>query len=160
MLKRIMIALALLSLGVGVPSAFAQHGHGHHGHDSHSAHGHDMMHDGHETHGVHFGIHLPSDAELQEWGFSDRLIEELRDLEERYEREFKNLEADFERAEQELESLHDTEQVRESTMHAAIDRYFEAKADLLKLQATAAVEARDVMGEENFRRIFEAHQGN
>ena len=158
MLKITMIVLALVSISVGIPAVQAQHDHQHDGHDHHAIHVEHAVHGEHATHGVHNGIHLPADATLKEWGFDQDLIDELRKLEVRYESQATDLRAELESAEEELERLHGTEQVRETTMHAAIDRYFEAKADLLKLHATAAVEARDVMGEELFRKIFDAHQ--
>ena len=135
--------------------ALAQHGHGSLGHDSvdsnHSLHGE------HAAHGAHNGIHLPSDEVLKEWGCDEEMVNALHKLEDKFENESTDLNVALEKAELELEQAHNDESVSESTLHAAIDRFFEAKSDLMKLHATAAVQAREIMGEELFNKIREAH---
>jgi len=161
MFKKTLIILALLSFGISVPMVLAQHGHAPHaekvGHAPHAPHADHSLHGEHATHGGHNGIHLPSDEQLKEWGADQKMIDELHGLERKYEDESIDLNAALERAELDLERLHEDRNVSEASLHSAIDRYFAAKADLLKLHATAAVEARETMGEELFEKIRDAH---
>jgi hypothetical protein len=155
MIKKTLIILALLSLGAGVPAALAQHGHSsHHSLPHHENH---AIHNEHVTHGVHNGIHLPSDEMLKEWGCDKAMIKTLRGLQLKLEEDSTDLQVALKKAEEALEEAHKDENVSERTLHSAIDELYEAKADLLKRQATAAVEAREIMGEELFGKIHEAH---
>ncbi len=61
-------------------------------------------------------------------------------------------------AERNLERAHEDEKISDKEMHSAIDDFFQAKSDLLKLRATAAVQARETMGAEIFGKIHEGHQ--
>jgi len=162
MMKRTTIALVLSTLCLTAPAALAQHHHGHcghHGHQTiHAEHVPHAEHAEHATHGVYNGVHLPNHETLEEWGFDDELIEELRDLEKRFEDQSSDLRGEIDEASKDLQRLNGDARASESTMHGAIERYFEAKADLLKLQATAAVNARRVMGEERFAKIVDAHR--
>jgi len=171
MMKRTTIALALSTLCLTAPAALAQHHHGHDGHHGHQTihaqhiphaqhvpHAEHAEHAEHATHGVYNGVHLPNHETLKEWGFDDELIEELRDLEKGFEDRSSDLRGELDEASKDLQRLNGDARASESTMHGAIERYFEAKADLLKLQATAAVNARRVMGEERFAKIVDAHR--
>ena len=158
MFKKILLILALLSLCTGVPMVLAQSVHGSH-HGSHSSHEENhTLHAEHGSHGIHNGIHLPSDEMLAEWGCDPAMIKTLRAMKEKYEDQSIDLEANLKRAERNLERAHEDEKVSEKELHSAIDGFYQAKADLLKLQATAAVQARETMGEEIFGKIHEAHQ--
>ena len=145
----------MIPFGAGAPLALAQHGHDSLGHDSvdsnHSLHGE------HAAHGAHNGIHLPSDEVLKEWGCDEEMVNALHKLEDKFENESTDLNVALEKAELELERAHNDESVSETTLLEAIDRFFEAKSDLMKLHATAAVQAREIMGEELFNKIREAH---
>jgi hypothetical protein len=156
MFKTTLIFLALIALGAGAPMALAQHGHGHSGHQSHDIN--HTLHEDHATHGIHNGIHLPSDEVLIEWGCDEEMVKSLRNLEDQFEKKSIDLKVALEKAELELERAHENESVSETTLHSDIDGFFEAKSDLLKLHATAAVQAREIMGEELFQKIHEAHR--
>jgi hypothetical protein len=155
MFKTTLILLALIALGAGAPMALGQHGHGHSGHQSHDIN--HTLHEDHATHGIHNGIHLPSDEVLIEWGCDEEMVNALHKLEDQFEDKSTDLKVALEKAELELERAHGNESVSESTLHAAIDRFFEAKSDLMKLHATAAVQAREIMGEELFKKIHDSH---
>jgi HD-like signal output (HDOD) protein len=155
MLKKTMIILALLSFGCVGSQALAQHGH--HGHAPHHETSH-TLHDNHALHGAFDGVHLPSDEMLKQWGFDDELIKTLRELKLKYETKSIDLEADLKKAKLELKQAHEDSQVNKSTMLGAIDGFYKAQAALMKLQVTAAFEARDIMGEELFEKIREAHR--
>ena len=155
MFKTTLIFLALIPLGAGAPLALAQHGHGSQGH--HSVDSNHSLHGEHAAHGAHNGIHLPSDEVLIEWGCDEEMVIALHKLEDNFEKKSTDLEVALEKAELELERAHMDESVSEATLHVAINRFFEAKSDLMKLHATAAVQAREIMGEELFKKIREAH---
>lgn len=156
MLKKLTV-LVLLSLLACVPSVYAQHGHGHDLHKEIPAHSNHTLHGEHATHGFHNGIHLPSDAEMEKLGFDAKMIKMLHGLQEKYEDQSKALVEAVKLAEKGLMAAHDDEQVKEKTLHQAIDQYFESKGDLMKLHATAAVEAHEVMGDDLFQKIKKAH---
>lgn len=155
MFKTTLIVLALMSLGAGTPLALAQHDHD--SLDHHSVESNHSLHGEHAAHGAHNGIHLPSDEVLKEWGCDEEMVIELHKLEDKFEKKSTDLKVALEKAELELERAHMDESVSEATLHAAINRYFEAKSDLMKLHATAAVQAREIMGDELFKKILEAH---
>ncbi len=158
MFKKTMIILATVFLISGGSNALANHGHhGHGGHGENLHHGSHAMHEEHAAHGIHNGIHLPGDKVMKEWGFDEELIETLHNLQSKFDSEAIDLEADLKKAELELNQAHQNDRVKESELHKAIDKFFEAKADLMKLYATAGIEGRKAMGEENFNKIREAH---
>jgi len=158
MFKTTMIILATVSLITGASHAYANQGHhGHGGHRGIIHHSSHAMHEEHASHGIHNGIHLPEDKMLKEWGFDNELIQTLRELQKKFESEAIDLEADLKKAELELSQAHKNKNVKESTLHKAIDEFFAAKADLMKLHATAGIEGRQTMGEELFDKIREAH---
>jgi hypothetical protein len=162
MLRTTITLLALTALMIGVPVALAQHGHG--GHDSHGWHcNHDVhfahaMHGEHALHGVYSGVHLSSDEDLAELGCSPKMIKTLHALHERFADESAALEAALKEYESKLEKIHGNDQASESALHGAIDDYFTAKSDLMKLRATAAVEARETMGDDLFGKIHDSHR--
>ena len=64
----------------------------------------------------------------------------------------------FTQEEKEMERVHEDEGVKEADLYAAIEGYFGAKVDLMKLYATAAVQAREIMGEDLFKKVHETHR--
>jgi len=155
MLQRTLITLALLSLVIGIPAAMAQHGHGHSNHAGSVKH---MEHSEHAVHGMGVGMHLPTDEVLTDWGCDKALINSLHKLETRFDEQAVDLHAALEQAEYGLQKAHEDKGITKSAMHTAIDDFFEAKADLMKLHATAADAARETMGMEIYGKIHEAHQ--
>ena len=155
MFKTTLTVLTLIPLCAGTPLALAQHGHD--SLDHHSVESNHSFHGEHAAHGAHNGIHLPSDEVLKEWGCDEEMVIALHKLEDNYEKKSADLKVALEKAELELELAHMDESVSEATLHASINQFFEAKSDLMKLYTTAAVQAREIMGEELFKKIIEAH---
>ena len=148
--------LALLSMLIGAPTAVAEHDH--QWHDSHGGHSEHAVHSEHATHGVYNGIHLPSDQYLADGGCSEQEIKSLHELHERLAKDSVDREKDLAEAEENMIKTRSGTQVSESALHDAIEDYFTAKSDLMKLRATAAVEARKIMGDERFEKIADSHR--
>jgi hypothetical protein len=156
MFSTTIITLAVLSLLIGAPIAVAEHDHK--WHDSHGGHSEHAVHSEHATHSVYNGIHLPSDQFLADGGCSEQEIKSLHKLHERLAKDSADREKTLAEAEEKMIKTRDSARVSESVLHDAIEDYFTAKSDLMKLRATAAVEARKIMGDELFEKIAASHR--
>ena len=148
--------LALLSLMIGAPIAVAEHDHK--WHDSHGGHSEHVVDNDHTTHGVYDGVHLPSDQYLADEGCSEQKIKSLRKLETRLAKDSIDRVTALAEAKAKMIETRSGTQVSELALHDAIEDYFTAKSDLMKFRATAALEAREVMGDELFEKIAASHR--
>ncbi len=155
-------ALALLSLLIGTPVVKAEHDHkchdSHGEHSDHALHSDHTLHNEHATHGVYSGVHFPSDEYLAEGGCSEQEIKSLNELRERLAKDSVAYEESLAEVEAKMIATRNDPQASESDVHDAIEAYNTAKSDLMKLGATAAVQARKIMGDELFEKIAASHR--
>ncbi len=161
--RKILMILTVLAVPSLALAVMAQHEHGGHdlqsehaehaGHTEHAGHGGHALHIGHGDARGHLGADLhrmPSREELEEMGLDTDQIDRLERMHEELAEKAIDLKADEAKAELALHREMADDEARESDLLAAVDRLYEVKADLIKLDVGGLARAKRIVGPELF----------
>ncbi len=138
----VLLTSAILAASFGRATA-QEHGHGKH-------HEHGGKHE--HAHGDHHGHHSTQDA-LKKAGATDEQLKQLTDLHHRLQLAQIELDAAVAKAELQLRiAMHD-EKATETSVSAAVDAVFAARAKRAKSRVTALFRAKQILGKKAFAKV-------